>query len=1301
MFAIGSYVAVAMVLRTEWAASRICHQGASVLSRLVGEPVVLSRCSFDPWKTRVEVEGLRLGAAGGAFSARRLVVGFSLFSLGRSLGVTHLELDGARLDLDLSGSREGGGSSAFPGGDCLKPLERVPVGLAKIRDARLSAHLPDGSELVVEGVDLDLEREGRLQRMQAQVASGRFSRDGQEPLILDGFSANLALSPAEERLEIASLEAKGVGVSLSVRGVVEKVCAPQLDLDGTLAADLGTLAARLAPTMENVSGSATLGFEVDGPLGNPRAEAILGLASLTLEDMDLGDVSAGLDFSDGKLRLRDLVWPVGEGRATVNGEVELGGTFPVIVDVETERMDFHRMMAKLPVKNTPVLMSIDSVHRLEGHLAGGFSLEGTSHLEMRGFAVRNTPWHAPRGTVVVEVPGLATLDGRVRITADGIHLSQGRAAFGEGTNLDIDARLHFDEEKGLQIHARSPFFRMVDVRSHVATVPIGGEGQIQAWIAGPYADPLIEGDIDLTEVALFSGSLGRLQGRVVSRPGQGTLRFEELRGQVGQTPYGGSVALLIEGETSIEGEISVQRGGRLSDVFAAAKDLAPPFAWLQDHLSGNVQSLVARFRGDLPNIQGEGRLQAGEVRFLDRPFDSLGVEVALPDISSLHFSEVLLGRGEGEARMEGEIRFPPDSTASVDARLDASGLPLRDLLGEFGTWAELEGRVGASASLGGRIDDLEIHGEIHGADLGAKGVPLAATRLSLETQGDRVIVRGPVGGAGNLSAAVRLAEGLPFDAELELDLPSLEEFLPGASPVGGRVAGRAFATGSLSDIAESSGEILLRELVLSIAGYEVESVQASKLTFSGPSFVLHGLELMGENTELSLVGNRSAAGNIDLQAQGKFDARLLGAFLSEVEHPSGLVSIKATMSGTPERPALVGSAEIRKGSLRLRNLPLQLQGVTGNLTFSQNQVVIQQATMTANGGPMTVGGTVSLRNFLPDVLDLVFEGRGMSWRLPAEWPAVVSGRLALTGQWTSRILISGEARVERLRWLKDLDLEKMILDVRKKVQAVTSAEEREWVRFDLDLLGGQDMRVDSNHLRARLQFVGGKLRLVGTNVRPALLGSVEVVDGAAFFRGNEYRVTNGMVDFRHRDRLDPSFDLTAETEVRDYRIAAHAYGRLEDFQVDLRSDPALAQADVLTLLTFGITSRDLDTGGANPLSGASVAAEALLAVSGLDEHVKRWLPRTPLLMDPDLSVTNQFSELTGQMEPMAVFEAKVLTDRLKLSAVAPFATTKGRKAAAELRVSDRLSSQLTWQNEAVGYSSGDLGFDLKLRWEWE
>lgn len=1307
-FLVGTYLAVGMVLRTEWAGARICDQGAGIVSRLLGQPIVLSRCAFDPWRTEVTIEGIRLGAEAEAFRAKKLEVRFSLFSIARGFSISRVTLDSPRLVLDLRAEGEEEAAPTERRASCLGPLEDLPLGEAVLRNASLSLHLPRGQALHLRGVDVDAQSEGRSRKLRIEVAGGSFEPGDREAIELGLREALVTILPGEERLEIESFELEALDSTLRVKGRVEELCAPRLALRGNIRADLERLGGYFLPDAENVGGKLSLGAALNGPLGDLRAQANLQLRDLTIDEMEPGDLTANLVVEGGRLEIEDLVWPVGEGRARVEGAVELGGRMYATLGVRTEGLPFHRMMARLPVKNTPVMMQIDSTHRLRGPLLGGLALEGTSRLHIHGFNVRNEPWHAADGISVVEVPGTALLEGGVRITEDGVHLSGGHAAFGRETRLELDARLFFEEAKGMQILARSESFDLGDVAGHVAEIPMAGRGVLEASIRGPYPDPLIEGTIEFSDARLWSGRLGRVRAKVDSRPSAYGLHFSEVEGRLEETGYRGEVDLVLGDEATIDGELSLDSGGRLGEVWGATRELLSPLDWLADNLDGRVDAVRARFRGALPDLQAEAWLRTRSTRLMDRPFDALEAKILLPDLSALRVEELRLSRAGGVAEIGGEVRFPEGETPRVRATLDAEGLPIRDLLGEFGEWAELEGVVGSEATLAGPIDGLDLRGDLRGTALGAAGVPLEDTHLSLETQGDQVIVRGALVGAGTLAAAVRLAEELPFDASLFLDVPRLASFLPEGAGIEGRVRGQAVATGTLADVAAASGNITLDELVLGLAGYRVESRREVSLGFSGPAFVLYGLDLEGENTSLSLHGNRSIEDVLDLQAQGSFDARLVGTFLPELEHPSGVISMKASITGTGERPIVVGSAEIERGSFRHRDLPVSIHSLGARLAFSQNQLVVQEAAMQLNGGPARLSGTVSLKGVSPDVLDLVLQARDLSWRMPAEWPVVASGRIGITGPWGERVVLSGEATIERLRWLQDLDIEKMILDVRRNAQAPPPTDSTEWVRLDLDLIGGDDMRVDTEHLRARLRFVGGqgrdrgRLRLVGSNLNPTLLGSVEVLDGVALFRGNEYRVTNGMVDFRERDRLDPAFDITAETEVREYRIAAHAYGRLEDFQVDLRSEPLLAQADILTLLTFGITSQDLDAGGgATAFSGASLAADALLTVSGFDEHVKRWLPQTPLLMDPDISVTSQFSELTGQMEPMAVFEAKVFTDRLKLQAATPFATTKGRRASAEVRVSDRLSSQLSWQNEAVGYSSGDLGFDLKLRWEWE
>jgi len=1307
-FLVGSYLAVGLVLRTEWAARRICAQGASVASRLLGQTLVLSECHFDPWRTQIAIRGIRLGDDGGVFSARGLEVRFSLLSVLGGRAVSRVVLDSPSLVVRLDGPEdEDGGSSAAPrAAGCLDVLERLPVGEAVLQNASVSVHLPQGHVLRLGAVDLEAKSEGDLRRARLSVGEGIIEPAGQEPYALEGISANLAVSPAEDSVEIESFELRALGGRVFVRGSIQTLCAPRLALRGEVQADLKELAARFLPDARNVGGRAALNAAVLGPVGDLRASAVLRLSSVTIQDMEPGDLSARLELGGGRLEIHELTWPVGEGQAVIDGEIELAQGLPARLLVRTEALPFHRMLARLPVKNTPVLMTIDSRHELEGNLLGGLSLSGRSSLRLHGFAVRNRPWHSENGTVIVEVPGTAALEGRVRITEEGVHFGPATASFGRRSRLEIDARLAFEDAKGLNIAVRAPVFDLDDVAGHVAKIPIAGAGTIEATVRGPYPDPVIEGTFDLQEARLFSASLGRVRSRAVGRPSEETVKFTDIEGELASTRYRGRVGLYLD-DGRIEGEAQVDAGGRLAEIFGATRELLAPLAWLHRHLDGRTESIRASFRGELPRISAEGVVAAREVRFLDRPFDRLEAQLVLPDITRLEVEDLLMTRGDGEARARGEVRFPGGETPSVVASLEASGLPIRDLLGEFGEWADLQGAVAARATLQGPIDSLDLRGELRGTGLSAWGVALADTHLSLETQGEQVIVRGGFVGAGMLSAAVRLAEDLPYDASLLLEVPDLSAFLPPSTRLGGELRGQAIASGFLANVAASSGSVVLDELALTVGSYRVASRGEVGLNFSGPAFVLHGLDLEGENTSFSLNGHRSIDGELDFDAQGTFDARLLGTFLPDLEHPAGVVSMKASIVGRSDRPMVVGSAEISRASFRVRNLPLSIQSLEARLAFSQNQLVVQEASMIANGGRARLHGTTSLKGLSPDVLDLVFSAKGMSWRMPAEWPVVASGRLGITGRWDERIVLSGEATIERLRWLQDLDIEKMMLDFRRKVEAAPPPDVREWVRFDIDLVGGDDMRVDTEHLRARLRFVGGtgreggRLRLVGTNVSPALLGSVEILEGTALFRGNEYRVTNGMVDFRDRDRIDPVFDVTAETEVRSVQITAHAYGRLEDFQVDLRSEPMLAQADILTLLTFGITSQDLDSGGGTAFSGASLAADALLTVTGFDEHVKRWLPQTPLLMDPDISVTSQYSELTGQMEPMAVFEAKVLTDRLRLQAATPFATTKGRRASAEIRISDRLSTQLSWQNEAVGYSAGDLGFDLKLRWEWE
>jgi translocation and assembly module TamB len=235
------------------------------------------------------------------------------------------------------------------------------------------------------------------------------------------------------------------------------------------------------------------------------------------------------------------------------------------------------------------------------------------------------------------------------------------------------------------------------------------------------------------------------------------------------------------------------------------------------------------------------------------------------------------------------------------------------------------------------------------------------------------------------------------------------------------------------------------------------------------------------------------------------------------------------------------------------------------------------------------------------------------------------------------------------------------------------------------------VRIENDLARAKLT---GKLRLTGTNVKPVLIGTVETLDGAqAVFRGHNFSIQRGLLQF---NGLWPTFELDARSQVRDYLIGVKAFGRIQDPKVSFSSDPALPDADILALLTLGVTSRErLDAS-----AGAGLAAEALMTASGLDQQVQRFLQENVGLKDQQVKLTTSFNESTGSAEPAVTWETKVINDNLKVGVVQPV-TGKGTKAQIEYRIDKNVSARAQWDNQNQNTTVGNPGVELRFRFEWE
>jgi translocation and assembly module TamB len=123
------------------------------------------------------------------------------------------------------------------------------------------------------------------------------------------------------------------------------------------------------------------------------------------------------------------------------------------------------------------------------------------------------------------------------------------------------------------------------------------------------------------------------------------------------------------------------------------------------------------------------------------------------------------------------------------------------------------------------------------------------------------------------------------------------------------------------------------------------------------------------------------------------------------------------------------------------------------------------------------------------------------------------------------------------------------------------------VRFDIEVRVPSTLRIENN--LARL-VASADLQLRGTSERPLLFGRAEVDRGDVLFEGRRYLVTRGAIEFNNPARIEPFFDVEAETRVRvpgqTYRVIVSFAGTTQSLRPQLASDPPLPEADVVALL---------------------------------------------------------------------------------------------------------------------------------------
>jgi len=1286
-------LAGAVFLRSQFARRQGCELVKKQLPRLIGAEVSFERCEVDLLAQTASLRKVSVRQVERdqpIFSADSIRV--RIDALRPFFGSTKLDsltVDRPRLFLDLQ-PREGAPPRNPPERCSASSLRRLQIGSLELTNGEVQVLWSGGRQIRVDGLEIHWasERGGAEFRLSSSGGLASFG-EGRDARI-SGLEARGRADLRNQKFEFQRAALSLDDARAVLNGTVEEFCDPALSLQGQISVPM-KLAGKLLGIHGRLEGELAADLALTGRPSDPIASVHLTGRQVEAAQFKPGDFSARLLYSAKELTVQELLLKFGPGGARVAGKVSLANNFATQVEVLPSGAQFGKILENVGVPGTWVDFAATGRVSISGHFLPSPSFSCEAEIKGTRFLLASRPFDAD-ARAGKDIFGFD--QGRVslgvRILKDRVEMHHIKGEAGH-TRFSGNVTLHYEAARGIIADGHADPIDLSDFRK-IAGLHAAGTGRVDTQIEGPYSDIQISAQLRLADFTYWRLALGNVQSKLESR--RGVLAFPEISGHKGKTPYQASAQINFTEGGRIKADVRAAKG-RTEDLVDAISGLDPGLKLLGGVVSGDAATSV-HIDSTPEDLDGTVEVDFKGTELFGRKFGEGRLALRFVDGQSLVVDRFSLRGPSGQISASGSYSFD----GPLGFEFKAQELSLLELIGRA-----LAGRIGASGS-------LAISGKVQGdsttpvvnAYLTSSGLrlgnrDLGETHLEARIQGRDLQIWGRPFSDARAAGQVQLKSPFAYTASVTLSLPEIRSFLPGgglAQGVSGSIAGTLKAEGNIAELEASKANATFNTLRISRSDFAAENAAPIQLSYVQGKLSVNSLTLRGPNTEVSLIGWVNPS-RLDLRVNGTMDLRLLESFVPAVERTAGKIEVNASATGSTRQPTLLGRADLRDAALAVPNRGLVVKSLSGVMEFSEARVLFQDFHALVNDGRVSLRGTAELDQLSLKHLDLSSQLDEVTLRPVEEMPLTLAGELSLSGG-PGAFLLAGDIDILKMRYERPVTLEKLLPEIQKGRGAPSYEPPKEWVTFDVALHAKGDVRIDNNVARAKLV---GDLRLTGTNDHPGLLGTIRSSEGSqAFFRGNQFAIRQGLLEFKERKSIDTVFDMHAEARVREYLVRLHAFGKISDPKALLSSEPPLPEGDILSLLTLGVISTDRSN---TAQASAGLAAEALFNASGLDRQVQRFLPRNPLLRDLSFHIATVYNDYTGILEPGAQLESKFLTEQLKLRVTQPV-SGRGTRAQAEYWFDDRLSAQAQWDNEHTDYSIpgfgfGNIGLNLKFHWQ--
>jgi translocation and assembly module TamB len=1047
------------------------------------------------------------------------------------------------------------------------------------------------------------------------------------------------------------------------------------------------------------------------PSGSYRATADLSIGGGVLGRMEMGQARANVVATNRELQLNNFTADVFKGRASGNARLAIarGGTSQVKADFNN--LDIAGPLTALAGSAVPLAGRATGRVDLtfpgtEFKLATGLvttrlSAETGERSADRIPITGEVAMRADRGTFDIQQVNLQTPASRLHAT--------GQFSFENDSNLQVD--LTSSDAAELQaVLISSGLLPEVEEQMRSYGIELGGQLAFNGNIRGRLDSPNVNGKVSLGTLIVNGYEFGALSASVAMNDAE--IRVAD--GSLAERDGGGVKFSLVaprngQNNTSLEATL---------DRFSARTLLAfSPFS--RDQLTADTQSDISgqiRVNGIPDAMSGSADLRFGPGKLAGEPLEGMtaratfngpNVNVESVDVRLVAGHIVASGNLNTKSRaFDFQGNAENIQLARLTALANRPGLPAVTGVANFN--AHLSGNLSDKnfsayqVTFDGNASNVTINGRAAGT--------VALTGRTANQKLDVRLTTGVLGQDQVLAAQVDLAsENLAANLETTLtnaDLTNLFQIaLPGSAVrISGRANGSIRASGNLLDedqnfsLAGLSGTARFTELSFRVEDVQLTATTPLEVRFTPNEITFDTTRFTGPGTNIVLNGTLATAtgGRQSLNVNGDLNMRVLNG-ISPDFFSSGTAEIAVRINGSFEDPRVIGTASVNNASVSvlIGNDRWTVANLKAALRFTANQAQIDSLNGTIGGGRVSATGGALLEGFTVSAFRVNLIGDDVTVPFPEDFRSTLDANVEIRGSQREQ-LISGLVNLRRAEYTEDIELADLINARRgESIEEGTEIELTRTALFAALRVEGRNALVVRNNLADLVGSVS--LQLDGPVNDPTISGRITATSGTLSFRNDRYDITRALVDLPPSRNADPILNIQGESQIRGYRVIVSLTGPLSQPQAAVRSEPALPQADVVSLITTGQLSSGDTSSSILSQSGVG-AATSLLTDALINAPAQRATNKlfglTRFEINPVIGGT------TGSTPGARLTLGRRISKEVTVTYSTNVTSDPNQILALEYRVSDRLSFVAQYEQAStrrLSARTNNFSFEIRFR----